>query len=462
MKIFFKIFILFFLVYIFSYSDINKSDLIQKLNKIFSKKVFKNTSYGISVVNLETQKKLYEKNAYKNFRPASILKLITTYSAYNYLSDTFKIKTEFGLDKNNNLYVKGFGDAFFKTKDLEIIVNEIAKKNIKSIQNIIGDISYFDNKHWGNGWMWDDEPNPSAMYISPLSINFNTLEVCVNTNELNRQPKVILNPNTSYFTIENKAQVKNKIKEKFSVNRKWIERENVIEINGDFLYSTIADTFRVNVWKPEFYFLTLLKEKLLENKISVNGEIQLGEFPKNIYSQFILTPIDSLIFTANKFSNNLCAENLLKIIAGERIGLPATADNGILLEKNFLASIGIDTSEIVIADGSGVSDYNLMSPNNFTTFLKKIYNGKNWEKFFSSLSIGGIDGTLKNRFKGTNVEGKVFAKTGTKRGIASLVGIVEKKNRGKIAFAIIINNYYGETKVLKNMIDEIVSTIYQN
>jgi len=417
---------------------------------------------GAKVVNSKTGKTIFELNSDKLLHPASTLKLFTTAAALHYLGKDFSVKTEIFLDEKRNLIIKGNGNSLLRTEHYETIAQKIIQQGIKNIQHIIIDVSYFDDNSWGKGWMWDDEPGASAMHISPLCVNGNVVNVIVTPNKVNEKPFVELDPRTSYFTLLNESKTVSAIDNRFplfEVTRKWKERENIIVVKGQLPATSLKDTFSVNVWKPEFYAGTLLKERLNVGGVQITGEIKRGT-SENSKKIFLLShPLDSLIHKANKESDNLSAECLLKILAAEKNSIPGIADSGIHLEKIFYSLIGIDTSNMIIADGSGASDYNLVSVNHVISLLQYQFKQSTFKSFKESLPIAGVDGTLKNRMKGTHAEGKVFAKTGTKRGINSLAGYIEKRNGEVISFAIIINHFSGEIKTLRKIIDAFVLEI---
>ncbi|MBM4166384.1 MAG: D-alanyl-D-alanine carboxypeptidase/D-alanyl-D-alanine-endopeptidase [Ignavibacteria bacterium] len=451
-----QLFALFFSIFIFTEILVSQQNInTETLKSILHRKELRSTLVGAKVVNIASGTTIFEMNSNTLLHPASGMKLLTTAAAFFYLGKNFQVRTEIYHDEKGNVYLKGFGDAILRTEHYDMLAKNIVKQGITTVENIIVDGSYFDDMHWGKGWMWDDEPDASAMYISPVCINRNSVKVFITPNNVGEKPNVELEPSTSFFLLLNEAITVQKIDKhfpKFEVTRKWKERENTIIIKGQLLASTARDTFELNVWKPQLYAATIFKERLKTNGIQIRGEINVGDAKgKKIATS--IHPLDSLVCKANKESDNLCAENLLKILAAEKNTIPAVADSGIELEKKFFASIGIDTSKIVIADGSGVSDYNLVSVNNMITILLHQFNQRQtFSTYKYSLPIAGKDGTLKNRMRGTSAEGKVFAKTGTKRGVSSLAGYVNDN----IAFAVIINNYYGKTKTLRDIIDAFV------
>jgi D-alanyl-D-alanine carboxypeptidase/D-alanyl-D-alanine-endopeptidase (penicillin-binding protein 4) len=215
------------------------------------------------------------------------MKLFTTASALYFLGKNFHVRTEVLFDEKRNVYLKGFGDAILRTEHYDTLAKKVAKQGIKNVENIVVDVSYFDDMHWGKGWMWDDEPDASAMYITPLCINGNSVDVFVTPKNVGEKPNVELEPPSSFFSLLNEAvtvQQIDKQRPKFEVTRKWKKRENTIVVKGQLLSFAARDTFSLNVWKPELYAATIFKERLKANGVHVNGEIQIGNtYGKKIF-----------------------------------------------------------------------------------------------------------------------------------------------------------------------------------
>ena len=416
---------------------------------------------GVKIVSLPSGKTLFELNSDKLLHPASNVKLLTTASALHYLGSNFEIRTEFSMDGNKNLYIKSYGNSLLRTEHFTEIAQHIVQKKYHTLNDIIADVSYFDDTYWGKGWMWDDEPDKTAMYISPLSLNGNTVAVYVTPSSVGKNPMVEIAPNTHFIALQNTA-ITSRIASlpKFEVTRKWKERENTIIVKGNLPAASARDTFFVNVWNPVMYALTVFKEQYEQSGGKVHGTLRIGKKEKSTLIISQRTLLDSLLWKANKESDNLSAENLLRIIAAEKFAQPASAEDGIFLEKKYFHTMGIDTTQIILADGSGASDYNLASANQIAMLLQNQFQNKaTFNNFLHSLAIAGRDGTLKNRMNGTLAENIVYAKTGTKRGVSSLSGYVMNGKDAEIAFSIIINHFYGEGKILRGIIDQCVTAL---
>ena len=149
----------------------------------------------------------------------------------------------------------------------------------------------------------------------------------------------------------------------------------------------------------------------------------------------------------NLRSNNYYADTLLK-----RIGGGPSA-------KKALSDLGINPRSFHFADGSGLSRRNVSTPRALVNTLRVMYSDPNRDIFFASLPVAGMSGTLRNRMKRTPVQGIVYAKTGTLRGVRALSGYLDHREYGTVIFSILANDPRQSGTALVRAIDEMVVTL---
>ena len=160
-----------------------------------------------------------------------------------------------------------------------------------------------------------------------------------------------------------------------------------------------------------------------------------------------------------KPSQNLYTETLLWTI-GEEVGDKSnpnltSQEKGIAVVKKFLQEIGVDADSVIQWDGSGLSRHNLVTPNSIVKVYEYMAKSRSSLAFGSALTIGGVDGTLKNRFKGTSAEANVRGKTGTIDQVSSLSGYVNSATGERFIFSVIVNGV-NNVGTRKQIIDDIV------
>jgi len=316
----------------------------------------------------------------------------------------------------------------------------------------------FDDINRGYGWTWDDEPDPTAMFISPLSLNGNCVRVLVRPGTVpGDSARVEADPRTSYVQIENEATTAAAgTRSTINVSRNWREHLNTITVKGTISAPDTLIEATLSVTDPHWYTLTVLRERLEAWGLRCSG-ILLDTVPRG--AQEIARRehrLDSVLAYMNLGSDNLSAENVLKTIAAEKTGIPGSAVVGGEAVKRFLAGIGIDTSRIVIADGSGVSRYNLTSARAVTTLLAAMRRRTDlYPSWYTSLPVAGVSGTLSTRMRGTPAEGNLRAKTGTLEGVSSLSGYVTTAEGEELAFSLLMQHYPARARDYRRVQDRI-------
>ena len=92
-------------------------------------------------------------------------------------------------------------------------------------------------------------------------------------------------------------------------------------------------------------------------------------------------------------------------------------------------------------------------------FLASLMNSKHYNSFFSSLPIGGQDGTLKSMFQNSDAYGKVFAKTGTLNKVKALTGFIKTETGKTLVFSILVNNYAGSVSQVKSKMENLLEPV---
>jgi D-alanyl-D-alanine carboxypeptidase/D-alanyl-D-alanine-endopeptidase (penicillin-binding protein 4) len=438
----------------------------KKIENILQDSIIQKGQIGIRFVDAKTGDILYEKNSKKFFQPASNIKLITTAGALLILKPEYRYKTSILTDGKlsgdtlkGNLYIKGSGDPTLNSEILSLIAKQLRIKGISHIQgDILYDDSYFDTIPYGKGWMWDDLQYNFGTPISALSVNGNMCKVYVKPNK-NEGDTLMVNiePSLPFIKIRNKATTgKDK---KLIVNTILEKERTTITIEGKLPPDKGIKTFIRPITKPAFYAASLLADRMKENNIEITGKIDRKSLNQVQDILFIheSEPLIKILYDMDKSSSNFIAEHILKTIGAEAISIPGTAENGIKAIKNILKEKEIIKEDFKLSDGSGLSRYNLISPQQVTSLLFYLYHRFEYApEFLTLLPTSGVDGTLKSRMVGTGVKRKIRAKTGTMSGISSLSGYCIT-NSGKILiFSIMMENYVANPSYVRNLQDKIL------
>lgn len=392
---------------------------------------------GICVYDLTGDSLLFEYNQHKVMRPASTQKLLTAISALSLLGADYQYRTRaYYTGKilsdsilNGNIYVVGDFDPAFDTDDLKSLAKSISELGIKKINGkIYGDVSMKDSLILGEGWCWDDIPSLDEPYLSPLIFN----RGCATVEMVNRKPE--LSVPSSYITLVNKTGNGGNLK----LTRNWISNGNTFVVTGN----SRSGQKTISVYRPELYFLCTLCDILRKNGVETSGGYGLALCPKSESVCFYTCArtIEQIMQRMMKKSDNLYAESMLYKLAafnGERW---ASGKEGIKQIESVVSRAGVPSSYVKVADGSGVSLYNYISPKAEVAMLRYAYkNDRIFRFLYPSLPIAGVDGTLDSRMKNGTAYRNVHAKTGTVTGVVCLAGYCTASNGNLLAFSIMHN-----------------------
>lgn len=465
-------FLLLFIFLAINFPQQNSVSLQEKIHSLIPEKISEQTVAAIDIFDLTENKPVFQLNEKLLLHPASANKIITTYAALKLLGDQYTFRTEIFLtgavtdsSLNGDIYIRGGFDPDFSYEDMDVFISALKNRGIKFIiGNLYADISRKDSLYRGSGWMWDDDPSSDAPFLSALNVNENTVTVSFVKNKSSAE--VILSPVSNYFKIENFVVPDNSLQtDSIFITRDWVNFQNTIIIKGKYnpaKNTNMIRTSKLNLMNPELYFLSLFSRKLDEKGISITGNFGTKSVPDSaVYLTSFFRPIKDVLKKINKKSYNLGAEMILYALSESKGCSPASASEGIKKIDSLLYAAGFDSTDYRMTDGSGVSRYNLLSASMLNELLKFIYYNekKLFPVFLELFPVAGIDGTLENRMRYTSAYGRVKAKTGTLSGVSSLAGYVFSKSGNIFSFAILMQNYIGQSASFRKIQDEICSLL---
>ena len=438
---------------------------------------FAAAAWGVKIVSLETGATLFQTNAAKLLKPASNAKLFTGALALDRLEPEYRIKTSFystarpddeGILRGD-LIVYGRGDfslaaRFYEgdyAKALEPVVTALAAAGLRRIEgDLVGDESYFRGPPFGSSWAWDDLQNYYGAEISALTHEDNVVDLIFKPGARAGDPcEIITKPLTSFLTFVNHSRTATtRGHRQITVYRP--PGENTVYVSGSLPPATNW-TDAVSVHNPALWLVNRLKEALEMRAIAVTGkpramnwldrEADPLDFGKlNEIASVQSRPLSEMIGHMMKPSQNLYAQ-LLLLQVGTRIEKPddknqTTEEAGIAELNRFAREAGIKSGELVFDEGSGLSRSALVTPNAIVQLLAFMSRHRAGRVYREALPVAGVDGSLRNRMKGTAAERKVRAKTGTIDRVHTLSGYLTSAAGERLAFSIMLNNYQADSK----------------
>ena len=385
--------------------------------------------------DLDDDTLVYAHRSAKMCRPASVLKLLTAGVALERLGVDYSICTSLAVSDGvgyRNLLLKGGMDPLFSEQDLDAMVASVADSSV--VDTLFVDCTFMDSIYWGPGWSWDDGSYSYQPYISPLMLCGGTVEVTVKYTGKNRAPKIVTEPESSYYTIVNEAVCDKPELGKLTVLRDWLVDSNVIRVRGNCKKSVKES---VSMYKSADYFMAVLAEKLDSMGVLVKNVAFAATPADGTLLHRISRPLTCVIEEALLESNNLCAESMAYHL-GKKDGTgPTSMAKGCGVVAKFLEEV-MGAEDIAVADGSGLSLYNYVTAELLVRILRYGYKKEGMkEVLYDRLPVSGMSGTLKNRMKNSVACGNVHAKTGTVKAVCTLAGYATASNGHVYAFVLL-------------------------
>ncbi len=399
------------------------------------------------VVDLDSGEVLLSQGAARLCRPASTMKLLTTSSVCRRALDRpFRTRVVHSGDADGQLALIGDGDPFLTVEDVQHLARTLRAQGVRSVT---GPVRVVDPlcfaPRWGQGWMWDDEPSSYQPVISGAAVDRGCVTVVVSGR--GRALAAELQPVAGALELRVED-----VGGTLRITRGRYQDAGVVTVVGELPDGAPTER-RVSVPDPARYAGHVLLAALADAGVAVRapGVEVVGplEVPAGVEASRERAVADVVVET-NKVSDNLGAELLLRRLARVselhpvELGVESEAIGKLTVAAD-LEALGVDPGGFRLADGSGVSHYNLVSADLLVRVLVDMHErgGAQAELFRRSLPIAGRDGTLAKRMKGTAAEGRVFAKTGTISAVSNLAGYVDTRSGRRLAFAVLCQNYVG-------------------
>ncbi|MFV0217474.1 D-alanyl-D-alanine carboxypeptidase [Empedobacter falsenii] len=405
-----KYFLIIFLILSSVQISAQKKELIDQ----HLKSDFYSTQFtGFYLYDPITKEELYNYNGNKFFIPASNTKIFTLYTAMKMLNDSipaFKYQLI-----NDELHVQGTGDPTFlhpkykNTRAVDFLKNNGSK--------LIFHWNNFDEESFLPGWTWDDFRRDYSPERSQFPIHENLVSISKNGNSIKTFPtyfeelteiREMPEPRSFY---DNKFYISNK---KRSAKVPFIVNETVIEKSLSQILGKPVD--------------------MVKSPMTREAKVFYSQKSDDVYREMM------------ENSDNFLAEHLLILASSTLPGKLSAAEIIAYAKQNLLKELKQQPEWF---DGSGLSRYNLFTPQSFSQVLEKMYNEFPEERLFSIFPIGGKTGTIKNRYRDT-MQPYIYAKTGTLSNNVTLSGYLKTKSGRTLIFSLMNNNSVKNLSWIRN------------
>lgn len=422
-------------------------------------------NWGVQVRSLERGDDLMHLNPGRRYMPASNLKLLVTAIALDRLGADFRWRTTVMADGevdadgvlDGDLVLRGSGDPTISNRfwpevhsAWDSLAAQVEGAGIRRISGrLVADNSLFKPPYLADGWGWEDLAWWYAAPVSALSYNDNTIDVQVWPGRRNGdRPRVEIKPENSPFTIANNARtVARRIDSRLIIARDTPGGD--ISLGGGIYHGSLGYLEHVAVEDPAAFAADAFADALARRGIRIDMPVEVlsasGQPPSyldrspSLVGQITSPPLTEIVHVINKRSHNFYAEQLLFTL-GAFDGSEGSLAGGIDVEERVLRSLGLDTRQLRLEDGSGLSRLNLVTTDMFIRLLAWMDTHELNAEFVASLPVAGHDNGVR-QLRNTRAADRLFAKTGYIASVVALSGYTWTGDDEKVAFSIMGNNW---------------------
>lgn len=400
-----------------------RAQLARTIDSLVNRPIFRTAEWAVLVIDPARHDTIYAHNPQLLMVPASNMKIVTSAVALTQLGGDFRYATTFaahGPIRNGvlqgDLVVTGRGDPTLSDHmrgSAQTAMGELADSIVAHGVHAIDGKLYsgannFPDAPWGAQWAWDDLVYDYGAGVDELYYNEGMTPTVVH------------------------------------------------RATGD-------TTVMVTSKDPTHDYLLMLAQALQSRGVRIAQGVADSVVPRDTVRQGTLfvyrsVPLRQILPALLKPSQNQIAEIFLRTVGLERTGV-GTADSGLAVEKRQLAEWGVPPDGYILHDGSGLSRADLVSNETLTRVLDAIRANPDFASYYAALPIAGVDGTIRNRMKGTPAAGNVHAKTGSLGWVRSLSGYVTDANGRQLIFSALCNKYTTPSDSVTHTADVIAAAL---
>jgi D-alanyl-D-alanine carboxypeptidase/D-alanyl-D-alanine-endopeptidase (penicillin-binding protein 4) len=418
-------------------------------------------------------------NADLPMNPASVMKLVTAYATLDRLGPAYYWTTRLKMDGQirgkvleGNLYLVGGGDPIFTHADLWKLFRQMRQLGVERIEGdlVIDDTALRLPAH-DPGRFDGQALRPYNAGPSGMMINFNALRLTfvpepeplpepapvqlvsaanaapAQAAPRNRPPRVLVDPPMAALEVDTAIETQDG-----RCAARWykaLDAETAPARHGQRLSLKGAwrDDCGIKDWfvspeSPEEFARDVVGGLWRELGGQLRGGVRHGRAPDGTQTLFVHTSraLADVVRDMNKWSNNVIARQLLATLGASDNTAPDMVSGGARLAGIQLAAAGIDTTGLVIENGSGLSRSARITARGLGQLLEQAWQRPFMPEFISSMAVAGIDGTARRRLRDSPARGTAHIKTGTLNEVRAMAGYVIDKKGDRYAVAMMVNH----------------------
>ncbi|WP_276504378.1 D-alanyl-D-alanine carboxypeptidase [Terrimonas pollutisoli] len=397
---------------------------------------------GISIYEPASGKHWYDYNGEKYFVPASNVKIPTCYAAMKYLGDSLTGLRYVGFQNNKgekSFWLQPTGDPTLLHPDFTTQpVIDFFKKDTTA-EYLLTTAHQWEDTPWGAGWSWGDYAVYYMAERSQFPIYGNVVHI------QGSEKGITIFPGQFEFAYEGKESTPffDRSSNKYSFNR--VMSENKFLWRPD---SSAIENEEIPFITSTALAISLLKDTVRGLKLAMSENTSLKN-AKKIFSQ----RTDAMLSLMMHRSDNFFAEQALQMVSNERLGVMNDAK---IIDTILKTDFKDLPQKPKWADGSGLSRYNLFTPQNFVAILNKMRQEFGVERIKIIFPTGGR-GTLENYYVADS--NSIYAKTGTLSGVVAISGFLQTKKNRQLIFSVLVNNHQASPTDIRRAVEKFLQTI---
>jgi D-alanyl-D-alanine carboxypeptidase/D-alanyl-D-alanine-endopeptidase (penicillin-binding protein 4) len=386
--------------------------------------------------------------------PASVMKIVTTWSALEYLGPAYTWPTEVhflggfdGRKLDGDLALKGYGDPYLVVEELWKLLRALRRLGLEDISgDLVLDDSYFAI----------DEPEPGAFDGQPyrtynvvpsaLLMNFKAVQFEFAPDLAHDRVVVTTDPVLSNLEIDNNLKLGYGPCRGYQAGIAFnhADPDSLARVVLDGEYSRTCNRYRLSrtVLQHDTFVFGMFEPLWREVGGSFSGELRHAVVPPGNPPALIWEspPLGEIIRSINKNSNNVMTRQLIYTLGAEVAGAPGTRASGVAAVRDLLAARGLAVDSLMLENGAGLSRDERASMQLFADLLRAAYSSPYAPEFIASLSLGGLDGTTRGRFDAAPSRGVMHLKTGRLDHVSAVAGYVRAANERTYVVAVAMNH----------------------
>lgn len=416
----------------------------RKLNKearlLTGNEALKTAHIGISIYEPATGKWWYNYQGDKYFVPASNTKIATCYAAMKYLGDSL-VAARIATDEQGRLRVFPAGDPTFLHQEFSF---QPLMQRMKGFKSIFWSLDGWKEQHWGSGWTWNDYDAAYMAERSPFPIYGNIASFRLVNGKLQIIPATLSVEAASEIGYDKQKGTVSL--QSFRVDRSLNENDFTLR-KAAIDFSGASLPIRTDAGYVSTYLSDTLKAEVVPSTVAP------GYSYKPVLQIIKSQPTDSLLKPMMHRSDNFFAEQSLLMVSNEVLGYMSD-------EKIIDTILKTDFKDLPHkprwTDGSGLSRYNLFTPQDFVVILNKIKTDFGMKRIKEVFPTGN-EGTLTNYYKTDS--SYLYAKTGTLSGVVALSGFLTTVKGKDLIFSVLVNNHQASGPGVRRAVEKFIQNL---